>query len=229
RSTAQTWEVTVNNVTVIVTEYQPKSKKSVSDQSGRMSSASSENGSQSESSVDARSADIGTDSRSSKSWFKLSDSNQESESENDTELFFIFNFPILNEYCKFRVHRCGLKDSLKKNERSHIYTGATLHRKYINTIQTKQINQFCRWEINSSFQVNERSVIRRRKGNESVEREKNCEILESHKISIYKPRKDQCNSCIAYKEDNLKEEDYNMHIQKKKKFTEIKSALISSY
>lgn len=65
RSTAQTWEVTVNNVTVVVTEYKPKSKKSVSDQSGRMSSASSENGSQSESSVDARSADVGTDSRSS--------------------------------------------------------------------------------------------------------------------------------------------------------------------
>jgi len=65
RSSAQTWEVTVNNVTVVVTEYKPKSKKSVSDQSGHLSSASSENGSQSESSVDVRSGDVGTDSRSS--------------------------------------------------------------------------------------------------------------------------------------------------------------------
>lgn len=65
RSSAQTWEVTVNNVTVVVTEYKPKSKKPASDQSGRMSSASSENGSQSESSVDVRSGDVGTDSRSS--------------------------------------------------------------------------------------------------------------------------------------------------------------------
>lgn len=62
RSSAQTREVTVNNVTVVITEYQPKAKKTLSDQS---SSASSENGSQSESSTDARSGDVGTDSRSS--------------------------------------------------------------------------------------------------------------------------------------------------------------------
>lgn len=65
RSTAQTREVTVNNVTVYITEYKPKLKKSVSDQSGQSSSASSENGSQSESSTDAKNGDIGTDSRSS--------------------------------------------------------------------------------------------------------------------------------------------------------------------
>ncbi|KAG8239857.1 hypothetical protein J437_LFUL019463 [Ladona fulva] len=65
RSTAQHREVTVNNVTVIITEFKPKLKKTVSDQSGQSSSTSSENGSQSESSVDARSADLGTDSRSS--------------------------------------------------------------------------------------------------------------------------------------------------------------------
>lgn len=49
-------------MTVVITEYQPKAKKTLSDQS---SSASSENGSQSESSTDARSGDLGTDSRSS--------------------------------------------------------------------------------------------------------------------------------------------------------------------
>ncbi|XP_067007198.1 YY1-associated factor 2 [Anabrus simplex] len=65
RSSAQTREVTVNNVTVLITEYKPKVKKSASDQSGQSSSASSEDGSQSESSLDARSADVGTDSRSS--------------------------------------------------------------------------------------------------------------------------------------------------------------------
>ncbi|XP_075218583.1 ring and YY1 binding protein isoform X2 [Lycorma delicatula] len=62
RSSAQTREVTVNNVTVVITEYKAKAKKPLSDQS---SSTSSENGSQSESSTDARSGDIGTDSRSS--------------------------------------------------------------------------------------------------------------------------------------------------------------------
>ncbi|XP_066997147.1 RING1 and YY1-binding protein isoform X2 [Anabrus simplex] len=65
RSTAQTREVTVNNVTVFITEYKPKLKKNGSDESGQSSSASSENGSQSESSTDARSVDIGADSRSS--------------------------------------------------------------------------------------------------------------------------------------------------------------------
>ncbi|XP_022184220.1 YY1-associated factor 2 isoform X2 [Nilaparvata lugens] len=62
RSSAQTREVTVNNVTVVITEYKPKAKKTLSDQS---STTSSENGSHSESSTDARSNDLGTDSRSS--------------------------------------------------------------------------------------------------------------------------------------------------------------------
>lgn len=62
RSTAQTNEVTVNNVTVVITEYKPKVKKS-SDQSGLSSSASSENGSQHDSNQDSRSLDIGTDAQ----------------------------------------------------------------------------------------------------------------------------------------------------------------------
>ncbi|KAL1513975.1 hypothetical protein ABEB36_003306 [Hypothenemus hampei] len=50
RSTAQTREVTVNSVTVVITEYKPKirSSETVS------SSSSSDHGSQSESSMDAR-------------------------------------------------------------------------------------------------------------------------------------------------------------------------------
>lgn len=61
RSTAQSNEVTVNNVTVVITEYKPKIKKASSDQSGLSSSASSENGSQHDSNQDSRSLDIGTD------------------------------------------------------------------------------------------------------------------------------------------------------------------------
>lgn len=57
RSTAQTNEVTVNNVTVTITEYKPKVKKA-SDQS---SNASSEGGNQHDSSQDSRGLDVGTD------------------------------------------------------------------------------------------------------------------------------------------------------------------------
>lgn len=60
RSTAETNEVTVNNVTVIITEYKPKIKKN-SDQSGLSSSASSENGSQHDSNQDSRSLDLSAD------------------------------------------------------------------------------------------------------------------------------------------------------------------------
>ncbi|KAJ8688345.1 hypothetical protein QAD02_024140 [Eretmocerus hayati] len=61
RSTAQSNEVTVNNVTVVITEFKPKVKKASSDQSGLSSSASSENGSQHDSNQDSRSLDIGAD------------------------------------------------------------------------------------------------------------------------------------------------------------------------
>lgn len=50
RSTAQTREVTVNSVTVVITEYKPKIKSSET----VSSSSSSDHGSQSESSMDAR-------------------------------------------------------------------------------------------------------------------------------------------------------------------------------
>lgn len=64
RSTAQTREVTVNNVTVVITEYKAISKKEDNEHSGQSSSASSDHGSNSESSSDARS-ELATDSRSS--------------------------------------------------------------------------------------------------------------------------------------------------------------------
>ncbi|KAJ8870557.1 hypothetical protein PR048_029580 [Dryococelus australis] len=66
RSSGRTLEITVNNVTVAITEYKPKVKKTASaENSGRSSSASSEIGSHSESSTDALGGDLGTDSRSS--------------------------------------------------------------------------------------------------------------------------------------------------------------------
>lgn len=61
RSTAQTERVTVNNVTVMITEFKPKVPV---DQSGASSSVSSEKDSQSETSSEPRSP-MGTDSRSS--------------------------------------------------------------------------------------------------------------------------------------------------------------------
>lgn len=42
-----------------------------------------------------------------------------------------------------------------------------------------------------------------------------CKILKEKKISIFKPRKDQCDTCTAFKEGNLAEEEYNKHINMK--------------
>jgi hypothetical protein len=41
------------------------------------------------------------------------------------------------------------------------------------------------------------------------------EMLEEEKISIYKPRKNQCDICSASKEGNITEEQYTIHILKK--------------
>lgn len=68
RNSAETREVTVNNITVMITEYKPKpAKKLVSDQSGQSSRASSE----SESSSEAPSGAADSDSRSSLLKLKL--------------------------------------------------------------------------------------------------------------------------------------------------------------
>lgn len=61
-----------------------------------------------------------------------------------------------------------------------------------------------------------------------VKQKKFCEILEIKKISIFKPRKDQCDTCVAYKEGNLKEEDYQVHITKKNEACEAKKVAIST-
>lgn len=53
------------------------------------------------------------------------------------------------------------------------------------------------------------------------------EILEEQKISIFKPRKDQCDTCVAHKEGNLSEEDYQVHISKKNEAREAKKKAIS--
>lgn len=61
----------------------------------------------------------------------------------------------------------------------------------------------------------------------SVQRKKFGEILEVQKISIFKPRKDQCDTCVAHKEGNLYEEDYQVHISKKNEAREAKKKAIS--
>ncbi|XP_066965119.1 YY1-associated factor 2 isoform X3 [Macrobrachium rosenbergii] len=72
RSTAQHNAVTVNNVTVIITEYQPKQRKTSSGNSSATTNgdtsqimSSSEAGSISDASTDTRNGDITTESRSS--------------------------------------------------------------------------------------------------------------------------------------------------------------------
>lgn len=40
-------------------------------------------------------------------------------------------------------------------------------------------------------------------------------VLKSEKISIFKPRKDQCDVCVSYKEGHTPEEIYQLHILKK--------------
>lgn len=72
RSTAQHNAVTVNNVTVIITEFQPKQRKTSSGNSSATTNgdtsqimSSSEAGSISDASTDTRNGDITTESRSS--------------------------------------------------------------------------------------------------------------------------------------------------------------------
>lgn len=48
-----------------------------------------------------------------------------------------------------------------------------------------------------------------------VMRKKFCDFLKDQKISIFKPRKDQCDVCVAHKEGNLKDEEYQLHVTKK--------------
>lgn len=40
-------------------------------------------------------------------------------------------------------------------------------------------------------------------------------LAEKMKISLFRPRKDQCDTCFKYKNGNLEEEEYNIHIQRK--------------
>ncbi|KAL4714224.1 hypothetical protein ACJJTC_009576 [Scirpophaga incertulas] len=61
----------------------------------------------------------------------------------------------------------------------------------------------------------------------AVQRKKFCEILEIQKISIFKPRKDQCDTCVSYKEGNLDEATYQTHILKKTEARDAKQRAIS--
>ncbi|KAH9632624.1 hypothetical protein HF086_004742 [Spodoptera exigua] len=50
---------------------------------------------------------------------------------------------------------------------------------------------------------------------DSVKRKKIQEILKEAKISIFKPRKDQCDICVAHKQGNIPDDVYQLHIIKK--------------
>lgn len=49
----------------------------------------------------------------------------------------------------------------------------------------------------------------------AVMRKKFCEVLQEQNISIFKPRKDQCDLCVGFKEGNVADEEYSTHIAKK--------------
>lgn len=53
-------------------------------------------------------------------------------------------------------------------------------------------------------------------------------ILEKGKISVFKPRKDQCNVCVGYKEGNVDEKDYRLHILKKDEAREAKRLAVGN-
>lgn len=50
------------------------------------------------------------------------------------------------------------------------------------------------------------------------------DVMAEMKISLFTPKKDQCDTCIAYKEGNVSEEDYNVHQTKKSEAREAKAA-----
>ncbi|CAG9834607.1 unnamed protein product [Diabrotica balteata] len=52
-------------------------------------------------------------------------------------------------------------------------------------------------------------------------------VLESEKVSIFKPRKDQCDVCVSYKERHTSKEDYKLHILKKNEAMIAKSDALS--
>lgn len=61
----------------------------------------------------------------------------------------------------------------------------------------------------------------------AVKRKKFQEILKEYKISIYKPRKDQCDICVSYKQGNISDELYQHHIVKKDEARVAKQEAIS--
>lgn len=50
---------------------------------------------------------------------------------------------------------------------------------------------------------------------DAVKRKKFQEILKEKKISIFKPRKDQCDICVGHKQGNIPDDVYQLHIKKK--------------
>lgn len=61
----------------------------------------------------------------------------------------------------------------------------------------------------------------------AVRRKKFQEVLKEKKISIFKPRKDQCDICVGHNQGNVPDENYQLHIAKKNKARAAKQEAIS--
>lgn len=53
------------------------------------------------------------------------------------------------------------------------------------------------------------------KGKTFVSRKTFIDIFEEKNLSLFQPKKDQCDICCGYKTNNISDEDYNKHIQDK--------------
>lgn len=58
---------------------------------------------------------------------------------------------------------------------------------------------------------------------ETAKRKLFTSILEAEKISVFKPRKDQCDTCTSFKEGNLTLEEYEVHKAKKEEAYQAKT------
>lgn len=63
--------------------------------------------------------------------------------------------------------------------------------------------------------------------NPIVERKKFCELLEQQKITIFKPRKDQCDLCVEFSNGNLSQVQYDLHVLMKDEARAAKQVAIS--
>lgn len=62
------------------------------------------------------------------------------------------------------------------------------------------------------------------KGTEPLSRTSFFEMMESRKISLFRPKKDECETCTKYRSGSVEEDDYQLHIIKKEEARKEKQA-----